>query len=109
MEVVIDSNVLFKILISRGQILKLLFDSKLEIFAPSKLKQEFDKNKQEILLKSKVPKEKFDEFARLVFKRVTFIPLEEYVSSLSKARQLLGKHLKDEDFVALCLLKNIKL
>jgi len=109
MEIVIDSNVLFRILISRGEIINLLFNRKLKIFAPLKLKEEFVKHRQDILLKSKLPKEKFDEFSRLVFKRITFVPLEKYESFIPKAKQLLDKHEKDEDFIALCLLKNTKL
>ena len=109
MEVAIDSNVLFRTLISRGKILRLLFNNKLKIFAPLKLKEEFIKHKEEILLKSKLSKDRFEMFSTLILKRIIFVPLEEYESFISKARGLLGEHEKDEDFVALCLSKNIKL
>ena len=108
MQVVIDSNILFKVLISQGEIIKLVFNSELEIFAPLKLKEEFNKHKNEVLLKSKATKEKFELFSSLVFKRITFIPLEIYESYIPKAKELLGKHIKDEDFVALSLSKDIK-
>ena len=42
MEAVLDSNVLFRTLISHGNIIALIFDSKLKLFAPEKLKEEFD-------------------------------------------------------------------
>ena len=109
MEIVIDSNVLFRTLISRGEILRLFFNRKLKIFAPLKLKDEFIKHKEEIISKSNLPKDKFDKFFILLFKRINFIPLEEYISFIPKAKQLLDKHEKDEDFIALCLSKNIKL
>ena len=109
MQVVIDSNTLFRVLISKGDILKLVFNSELEIFAPLKFNEEFNKHKNELLLKSKTTKEKFELFSLLVFKRITFVPLEEYKSFIPKAKELLGKHLKDEDFVALALAKDIKL
>lgn len=108
-QIVLDSSVLFRTLISRGDILKILFDSKLKIFAPLNLKGEFINNKEEILKKSKLSKDKFNALFSLIFKRITFVPSDNYRSFLPKARQLLGKHEKDEDFVALCLSKNIKL
>lgn len=109
MEIEIDSNVLFRTLISRGEILKLLFNRKLKIYAPLKLKEEFIKHKEEILLKSKLSEDRFSKFSTLLFKRINLIPLEEYKSFIPKAKQLLGRHTKDEDFIALCLSKNIKL
>lgn len=109
LQVVIDSNIFFRTLISRGDILKLLFNTKLKIFAPSKLKEEFTNNKEEILSKSKLSKDKFDKLSSLILKRITFISLEEYKSFIPKARQLLGQHKKDEDFIALCLSKDILL
>ncbi|MDD5417162.1 MAG: PIN domain-containing protein [Candidatus Aenigmarchaeota archaeon] len=109
MQVVIDSNILFKVLISQGEIIKLVFNSELEILTPLKLKEEFNKHKKEIFLKSKTTKEKFELFSSLVFKRITFVPLEEYESYIPKAKELLGKHIKDIDFVALAVSKDIKL
>src|SRR3989344_153635 len=109
MDVVIDSNVLFRILISKGEILKLVFNNKLKIFAPQKLKEEFIRHKDEILSKSKLSKEKFDNFSLLIFKRINSVLLEEYEFLIQKARQLLDEHTKDEEFVALSLSKNSKL
>jgi len=109
MDVVIDSNVLFRILISKGEILKLVFNNKLKIFAPQKLKEEFIRHKDEILSKSKLSKEKFDNFSLLIFKRINSVPLEEYEFLIPKAKQLLDEHTKDEEFVALSLSKNSKL
>ena len=107
MEVVLDANVLFRTLISQGEILELIFDNKLHLLAPLKLKQEFFNNKEEILSKSKLPKSEFDILCSLIFDKITFVPLNKYKDSLSKAKQLLGTHTKDEDFVALCLSKDI--
>ncbi len=109
MEVAIDANILFRILISQGKIIDLIFDGNLRLFAPLKLKEEFLNNKEEILLKSRISEYEFNALCSLIFGRITFVQLEEYKESLSKAKQLLGKHIKDEDFVALCLSKNIKL
>ena len=109
MEVVLDSNVLFKILISEGEIIKLIFDVRLVVFAPERLKQEFFSNKAEILGKSGLSEYEFDELASLIFDVIEFVPLDEYKQFLPKAKELLGEHEKDEDFIALCLMKGIKL
>ena len=108
MEVVIDSNLLFRTLISHGKIVTLFFDPKLELFAPKKLREEFIKNKEDILSKSKLSEEDFNELSSLLFEEITFVPLNEYKKLLPKAKSLLGSHSKDEDFIALCLLKDCK-
>ncbi len=109
MEVVIDSNILFRTLISHGAILALIFDEKLHLFAPERLKEEFLNNREEILRKSTLSKEEFEELASLMFERLCFVPLESYKEFLPKAKELLGEHGKDEDFIALCLMKRLKL
>ena len=109
MEVGLDSNVLFRTLISAGDIVRLLFDKDLEVLAPERLREEFLQNKKEILAKSYLSEEDFHELVSLLFNRITFIPLQEYKEFLPEARRLLGNHLKDEDFIALCLMKKIKL
>ena len=45
----------------------------------------------------------------LIFRKITLVPLSEYKTFLPKAKDLLEGHEKDEDFVAVCLLKNSKL
>lgn len=109
MEVVIDSNILFRILISQGDILKLINDENLILFAPLKLKKEFLKNREEILSKSELSEEDFDKLYSFISERIDFVETEKYKDYLPKAKELLQKHEKDEDFIALCILKNTKL
>lgn len=59
--------------------------------------------------KSGLSEPKFNELASMVFDIIEFVPLEKYKPFIPKARELLGGHEKDEDFIALCLLKGIKL
>ena len=70
MEVVIDSNVLFRTLISQGDIIEIIFNDTLKIFAPDRLKEEFLNNKEEILEKSGLSNEKFNELSYLLFERM---------------------------------------
>jgi len=45
MDVILDSNVLFRTLISQGEILRIIFNTLLKISAPMKLQEEFLHNK----------------------------------------------------------------
>lgn len=108
-EVVLDANVLFRMLISQGNILEILFSDKLKLCAPERLKEEFLKHKEEIAGKSKLPQPDLEILTSLIFGKVVLVPLSEYKALIPGAKGMLGGHEKDEDFVALCLLKNIKL
>lgn len=109
MEVVLDSNVFFRTIISGGKITELFFNKDLILFAPEKLQEEFFKNREEICAKSSFSPEEFKELASLLFKRIDFVSLSEYKEFIPEAQKLLGSHQKDEDFIALCLMKKVKL
>ena len=109
MEIVLDTNILLRTLISQGNILDLFFDDRLIVYAPKKLGEEFIKNQEEIMKKSCLSFEEFNDLKKELFSRVIFIEEKEYLSYLPRARKLLKSNEKDEDFIALCLLKNIKL
>lgn len=108
-EAVLDANVLFRMLISQGDILEILFSDELRLCAPERLKEEFLKHKEEIAEKSKLPLQDLEMLASLIFSKVALVPLSEYRTFLPEAKELLGGHEKDEDFVAVCLLKSAKL
>ncbi len=108
-DVVLDSNVLFRTLISGGEIIYLFFNKDLKIYAPEKLKQELVNNKKEIIKKSKLSAKEFEETVSTLFNVIEFVPISHYASFIPQAKRLLKKHEKDEDFIALCLFKNIRL
>ncbi|MBI2550023.1 hypothetical protein HYV83_02480 [Candidatus Woesearchaeota archaeon] len=107
-EAVLDANVLFRMLISQGDILEILFDDELRLCAPERLKEEFLKHKEDIAEKSKLPLQDLEKLTSLILSRVSLVAINEYKASLPRAKELLGTHEKDEDFVALCLIKDIK-
>src|SRR3989338_3225306 len=108
MEVVIDSNVLFRTIISSGYILDIIFNPSLFLLAPERLKEEFAKHRSEILDKTTLSEKEFNELVSEVFKRIRFAHSEEYLAYIPKAKELIKAHTKDEDFVALSLAKNCK-
>ncbi len=101
--VVVDSNILFRILISQGDILEIIFNPKTKLYAPFKLKEEFEKHKKELIQKTRLSEDNFEKLVGLIFKKISFIPIEQYETFIESARRLLKNHLKDEDFVALAL------
>lgn len=105
----IDSNVLFRTLISGGDIIDLVFDKNLTIYAPKMLWVEFLNHKKEILSKSKLSNKDFVILTKLLLKRIKLVEREKYRKHLTKAKELLEGHEKDADFIALCLYKKCKL
>ena len=108
-EVVLDANVLFRMLISQGNIIELLFNDNLKLLAPKRLREEFLKHEEEIIEKSRLSKEEIGQLTELIFRRISVLPLTEYKAFLHEAKEMLGVHEKDEEFVAICLLKNARL
>ena len=76
------------------------------MFAPKKLIEEFNKNKDEILIKSKLSESEFNILLELLLNNITFVELGEYKEFLPEAKQLLKYHLKDIEFIALALKLN---
>ncbi|MEK6792992.1 MAG: PIN domain-containing protein [Nanoarchaeota archaeon] len=109
MEVVLDANILFRTLISAGEIVDIFFDTRLEIIAPQNLLEEIKNNEKEILEKSKLFESEFKELFEAIKKLVLFIPKEEYDEKIQEARKILKNHNKDEDFVALAIKRGIKI
>lgn len=109
MELVIDSNVLFRTLISGGDIIDLVFDRNLTLYAPKMLWKEFLNHKKEILSKSKLSNRDFTILTNLLLKRIKLVERKKYQKYLINAKQLLKGHEKDIDFIALCLYKKCKL
>ena len=66
-------------------------------------------NRQEILSKSRISQKEFNKLSAVLFSRIIFVPLEEYTQFLPQAKKMLQTHEKDEDFVALALLKQCKI
>ncbi|MEK6907229.1 MAG: PIN domain-containing protein [Nanoarchaeota archaeon] len=106
MKVVLDSNVLFRTLISGGEIIRLIFNKNLELFTPQKIKEEFLNNRKEILSRSKISELGFNKLISSIFKIVKLVPSYEYKEFIPKSKELLKKHVKDVEFVALALKLN---
>lgn len=109
MELVLDANVFFRILISQGEIMGLVFNQSIFLFAPERMREEFEKHRTEIMSKSALSDEDFDNLFSMLSDIIEFVSIDEYASFIPKAKELLRGHDKDEDFIALCMYKNCKL
>lgn len=109
MDVVIDANVLFRTLISQGDIIDVFTHPNLVLYAPEQLQIEFINHATEIREKSSLTQNGYDELTKFLFNHIHVVALRKYQSFLPQAKELLGEHEKDIEFIALCLLKKCKL
>lgn len=85
---VVDANTLFSAPISRSTTFDLMCLEKLRLAAPEFLLVELDDHRAEVLRKSSLSEEVFEEFLDMLMERIETIPSEEFKDSLSKAKSL---------------------
>ena len=73
MNLIIDANILFSVLIRSGKTEELLFDSRLNLFAPEFIFEEFLKYKEFILNKTNRINEEFETLINILEKRINLI------------------------------------
>ena len=102
MDIVLDANILFAILIKEGKNEDLVFHDNLHIFVPEFIFDEFEKYKELILDKTYRAEEEFDELLNILRKRIKTIPNEETEKYLNKAQEI-SPDKNDTDYFALAL------
>lgn len=103
MELIIDANILMSALIAtEGKTYDLIFNDRINLFAPEFLMNEFEKYKDEILKKSGLDEADFELFSALVGSRIEFISKEEFKRFISKAESI-TPDLNDTEYIALAL------
>jgi len=102
MDLVIDANVLFSVLIKHSVTEKLLFEEDLHFFAPEFLFEEFEKYNDLILKKTERTKEEFNKLLNILKQKIKVIPNEETEEFIIEARKICPDK-KDIDYFALAL------
>jgi len=102
MDLVIDANVLFSVLIKRGKTEELILHEDIQLFAPEFIFEEFDKYTKLITEKTERSKEELDEILDVLKKKIKTIPNEETEKSLSEA-QIICPDKDDVEYFALAL------
>lgn len=102
MDLVIDANILFAVLIKKGKTEELLFAEAFNLFAPEFIFEEFKKYKDLILKKTGRSPKEFEKLISIVKKRIKLIPNEEITKFLKKAERISPDD-NDVDYFALAL------
>lgn len=105
MDIIIDANILFSILIQKGKNEEILFLERMHIFAPEFLFEELNKYKKIILEKTKRNMDDFEEFLIILQKKIEVIPNEETDNCIEEAK-IICQDQNDADYFALALKLN---
>ena len=107
MQLVLDASILFRALIGKGKVLRILFSDKVNLLAPEFLFEEFKNNKSEIADKGKVSISEVEEILNLLKERIQIIPSEDVSSSIKLKAKGISPHPKDEVYFAVALAFNV--
>ncbi len=102
MKIVLDNNVLFQIMNPFSTASYLFFSINVEFFTPEFIKKEFNKHKEECLVKSSLSEQEFEVRQDEIEKSIRFIPSFEYEEFLEESFQLISDS-EDIDFLAIAL------
>lgn len=102
MDLVIDANILFSVLIKEGKTEEILFEEDFHIFAPEFIFEEFEKYADFILNKTERSEEEFNELIQILKKRIKTISNEETDEFTYEAEKICPDK-KDIDYFALAL------
>lgn len=102
MLLVVDANVLFSAIIARGKTADLVFSERLELVAPEFLFKELREHKKELLAKSSLAEEDFEQLVSLLEERIDVIPRQEFERFLEEANRI-SPDPDDTEYLALAL------
>ncbi|MBI2128810.1 hypothetical protein HYU07_01090 [Candidatus Woesearchaeota archaeon] len=88
MDLVIDANILFSVLIKKGKTEEIIFEEDLHLFAPEFIFEEFDKYKEAISEKTERTNEDFDELMDILKKKIKTVPNEETAKYITEAEKI---------------------
>ncbi len=108
MQLAIDANIYFAALLRNNLTRKLVFDERLNLYAPRFILNEFDKYKKELQNRTKINQQEFNKLAALILKKIQFVP-EEQLRPFLPAAITLTIDPKDTTYLACALAVNADL
>ncbi len=110
MKLIVDANELFSAIIAKGKSrntkkIDILFSNNIELFAPSKLFKELEKNSEEIKTKAGFSDNDFAVFIKILKLRIKSISTDQFSDKLLKAKEISPDE-KDILYIALALKLN---
>ena len=88
MDLVIDANILFSVLIKDSFACNLLFSGSLHLFTPEYILTELEKHKEELLKKTEKTEEEFLRLLEVLKRRIVIVPLEELIPYVEEAEKI---------------------
>ena len=88
MDLVVDANILFSVLIKDSFSNALLFNEKFHLFTPEYIFNELEKHKEEVIKKTERTVEEFFRLIETIKRRIVIVPLEELVPYVEEAEKL---------------------
>ena len=102
MDLVIDANILFSVLIKKGKTEEIIFEEDLHLFTPEFIFEEFTKYEELIREKTERDEGEFERLMDILKKRIKTICNEETEMYIKKAKEISPDE-KDADYIALAL------
>ena len=102
MEFIVDTNILFSILLKDGSNAHLLFHPKLVLYSPSYALEELSKYKELIIKKTERSDEEIEWLLKLLNRLIIFVDEEEYAEFSAEAKKICPDP-EDDAFFALAL------
>ena len=84
MLLVIDANILFSAIIARSKTCDLMFSERIQLITPEFLFIELEEHKDEIIAKSSLSEDDFNEFVNFLKERIDIIPGQEFERFLTE-------------------------
>ncbi|RLJ01349.1 MAG: hypothetical protein DRP10_04285 [Candidatus Aenigmatarchaeota archaeon] len=101
MLLIVDANILFSSLITKGKTAELIVSPKLKLTAPEYLLVELNENRELLARKTRLSKEEFDAFLGVVMRRIKFVKEKYFSEFLKEAKEISPE--EDFPYVALAL------
>lgn len=108
MDIVIDANILFAIMIKKGITERILLANELHCYAPEYLFAEFREHEKEIMKITHRDKADFLKLINILERRIELIPIVEFKHFIKEAETLLPDK-DDASYLAVCLAKKMPL
>jgi predicted nucleic acid-binding protein len=102
MDLVVDANVLFSVLIREGKTEELIFETDIHLFATEFLFEEFVKYRNPLLEKTRRTEEEFEALMSILKKKINTIPREETGEHIREAERI-SPDKNDAEYFALAL------
>ena len=105
MDLVVDANVLFAVLIKDGFSYQLLFNEKFHLFTPEYIFVEIEEHQEEIMSKTERSIDRFYNLLEVLKRRIVLVPLEELTEYIEEAEKITPDP-DDMAYIALALKLN---